>query len=73
MGSQADLRWEPVSLTLEMEILHVLNIGVRNRALLLISKASAVCWKDRQAIESWWCLLLELPVGSLTETILSHM
>lgn len=73
MGTQADLRWEPVSLTLEMEILHVFNIGVRNRALLLISKASVVCWKDRQAIESWWCPLLELPVGSLTETILSHM
>lgn len=48
MGIQAGLRWEPVSLALEMEILHVRNIGMNNRTLLLTSKASVVCWKDRQ-------------------------
>lgn len=48
MGIQAGLRWEPVSLAPEMEILHVQNIGMNNRTLLLTSKASVVCWKDRQ-------------------------
>lgn len=45
MNIQADPRWKPVSFTLEVEILHVLNIGMSSRTLFLMSHASVGCWR----------------------------
>lgn len=65
MNIQVDLRWEPVSFTLEVEILRVLNIGMSSRTLFLTSHASVGCWRTGLlSIGGAGCWF---PIGNLTE------